>query len=419
MIIDRPTYLEKLDSKRGNGMVKVVTGVRRCGKSFLVFDLFKKRLVDSGVPEDRIICLAFDEFPNKGMRDPNAFWAWATARLEEAGEGERYVLLDEVQLLGDFESVLIGLMRMPGVDVYVTGSNARLLSRDIVTEFRGRGDEVMVRPLSFREFMGAYVGDVARGYEEYATYGGMPAVAGMADAGQKAAYLQSLFSEIYINDIVERNGVRNAGDLATVFDVVTSAVGSLTNPRKIADTFKSANGRGPGQDTVRAYIDHFVDAFLLEEAKRFDLKGRRYIGSPFKYYPCDMGLRNARMNFRQVEPTHAMECVLYNELRSRGYGVDVGVVADVVRDGEGRQKRVSREVDFVCNRGSERCYIQSAYAMPDDAKREQEARPLEGIDDSFKKIIVVKDPVVPRYSDQGILICGVYDYLLDETLMAL
>ena len=418
MEIKRPRYMVQLESKKGNGLVKVVTGVRRCGKSYLLFEMFKRSLIESGIRPESIIELAFDRFSSAPLRDPNEFYQWVTDRLGMAGAGERYVLLDEVQLLGRFEEVLIDLMAMPGVDVYVTGSNARLLSRDIATEFRGRGDEVRLAPLSFSEFMSAYGGDVYRGYEEYSVYGGMPATMAMASGEEKASYLQSLFSEIYINDLVERNGIRSVGDFEAVLDVVSSGIGSLTNPKRVSDTFKSAgSGRGPGPDTVRVYIEHLKDAFIVEEAKRYDVKGRKYIGSPFKYYFCDMGLRNARMNFRQVEPTHAMENVVYNELRSRGFGVDVGLVTRYLRDGSGRQSRSQLEIDFVCNKGDRRYYVQSAYSMPDEAKWEQESAPLSLVDDSFRKIVVVRDPVVPRHDDNGILVVGVRDFLLDPSLM--
>ena len=406
--------MELLASKKGNGLVKVVTGVRRCGKSYLLFNMFKKSLIESGVDQSSIVELAFDRFSSAPLRSPHEFYAWVVSKLEAASSADRYVLLDEVQLLGRFEEVLIDLMAMPGVDVFVTGSNAHLLSRDIATEFRGRGDEIKLAPLSFSEFMGAYGGDVYRGYEEYSVYGGMPATVSMRKGAEKAAYLESLFSEIYVNDLVERNGIRNVGDLEAVLDVVSSGIGSLTNPKRISDTFKSAgSGKGPGSDTVRSYIEHLKDAFIVEEAKRYDVKGRKYIGSPFKYYFCDIGLRNARMNFRQVEPTHAMENVIYNELRARGFGVDVGVVTRYVRDKSGNQSRKQLEIDFVCNRGDRRYYVQSAYAIPDEAKRDQEEGPLLEVDDSFRKIMVVRDPVVPRYDGKGVLVIGVHDFLLD------
>lgn len=413
MIVDRPRYLDLLIAKKGNGLVKTVTGVRRCGKSFLLFELFKRYLIESGVPEGNIVEMAFDEFGARRMRNPNAFYPWAKERL--SGGGERYLLLDEVQLLENFEEVLIGLSRIPGVDIYVTGSNAKLLSRDVITEFRGRGDEIRVWPLSFSEFSSAWTGDARRRYEEYSVYGGMPATLNM-NSSAKIAYLQSIFSEIYVNDIVERNALRNTEGLETLLDVLSSSVGSLTNPKRVADTFKSS-GLVLTSDTVRSYIDALRDAFIIEEAKRFDVKGRKYIGSPFKYYFCDLGLRNVRMNFRQLEPTHAMENVLYNELRARAFSVDVGVVTAYSKDDEGGSKRTNLEIDFVANKGSSRFYIQSAYAIPDREKRDQETRSLRGVSDSFKKIVVLRDPIVARYDENGVLFVGLEEFLANESYL--
>lgn len=413
MIVDRPRYLDLLIAKKGNGLVKTVTGVRRCGKSFLLFELFKRYLIESGVPEGNIVEMAFDEFGARRMRNPNAFYPWAKERL--SGGGERYLLLDEVQLLENFEEVLIGLSRIPGVDIYVTGSNAKLLSRDVITEFRGRGDEIRVWPLSFSEFSSAWTGDARRRYEEYSVYGGMPATLNM-NSSAKIAYLQSIFSEIYVNDIVERNALRNTEGLETLLDVLSSSVGSLTNPKRVADTFKSS-GLVLTSDTVRSYIDALRDAFIIEEAKRFDVKGRKYIGSPFKYYFCDLGLRNARMNFRQVEPTHAMKNVLYNELRARAFSVDVGIVTAYSKDDEGGSKRTNLEIDFVANKGSSRFYIQSAYAIPDREKRDQETRSLRGVSDSFKKIVVLRDPIVARYDENGVLFVDLEEFLANESYL--
>ena len=412
MRIERPAYLQELLSKRGNGQVKVITGVRRCGKSYLMGQIFKERLLEEGVPQDRIVEMAFDRYRNRGYRDPEAFLPWALERL--SGQGHNYLLLDEVQLLGDFAEVLIDLMAEPEVDIYVTGSNARLLSRDVITEFRGRGDEIRMAPLSFSEFMGAYSGDVAAGYEEYATYGGMPAVASLPSVVEKASYLTSLFDEIYLADLVERNAIRDEGGLRAVLDVLSSNIGSLTNPKRISDALRSRNsGKGPGPETVRSYIGCLEDAFLIEEARRYDVRGMAYIDSPFKYYFADVGLRNARMNFRQAEPSHAMENVIYNELRARGFGVDVGVVTSYGKDATGKTTRVTREVDFVCNKGDRRYYVQSAYAIPDQAKLDQEQASLMRIDDSFRKVIVVHDPIVPHYNGQGIYMVGIRDFLLN------
>ncbi len=412
MRIERPRYLQELLAKRGDGQVKVITGVRRCGKSYLMGEIFKGQLLAEGVPESSIVEMAFDRYRNRKYRDPEAFLPWALERLD--GGGPRYLLLDEVQLLGDFAEVLIDLMSEPEVDIYVTGSNAHLLSKDVVTEFRGRGDEIRMSPLSFSEFMAAYGGDPARGYEEYATYGGMPATLSMESGAEKAHYLSSLFEEIYIADIVERNNLRDDDGLRAVLDVLSSNIGSLTNPKRISDALRSRNsGKGPGPETVRAYIGHLEDAFLVEEARRYDIRGMAYVDSPFKYYLVDVGLRNARMNFRQVEPSHAMENVIYNELRSRGYGVDVGVVTSYGKDASGKTTRVTREVDFVCNRGDRRYYVQSAYAIPDRDKLEQEQASLTRIADSFRKVIVVHDPIVPHYNEQGVYMIGIRDFLLD------
>lgn len=412
MRIERPRYLQELMSKRGNGQVKVVTGVRRCGKSYLMGEIFKGQLLSEGVSESNIVEMAFDRYRNRRYRDPDIFLPWALERIE--GRKPCYLLLDEVQLLGNFAEVLIDLMSEPGVDIYVTGSNAHLLSKDVITEFRGRGDEIRMAPLSFSEFMSAYEGDAASGYEEYATYGGMPATVSMKNGAEKARYLSSLFDEIYLADIVERNHLHDDDGLRAVLDVLSSNIGSLTNPKRISDTLRSKNsGKGPGSDTVRAYIDHFEDAFLIEEAKRYDIRGMDYIDSPFKYYFVDIGLRNARMNFRQAEPSHAMENVIYTELRARGYGVDVGIVASYGKNASGKTTRTTREVDFVCNQGDRRYYVQSAYAIPDKHKLDQEQASLLKIADSFRKIIVVHDPIVPHYNEQGIYMIGVRDFLLD------
>ncbi len=412
MRIERPRYLQELMSRRGNGQVKVVTGVRRCGKSYLMGEIFKGQLLAEGVSESSIVEMAFDRYRNRRYRDPDIFLPWALERIE--GRKPCYLLLDEVQLLGNFAEVLIDLMSEPGVDIYVTGSNAHLLSKDVITEFRGRGDEIRMAPLSFSEFMSAYEGDAASGYEEYATYGGMPATVSMKNGAEKARYLSSLFDEIYLADIVERNHLHDDDGLRAVLDVLSSNIGSLTNPKRISDTLRSKNsGKGPGSDTVRAYIGHFEDAFLIEEAKRYDIRGMDYIDSPFKYYFADIGLRNARMNFRQAEPSHAMENVIYTELRARGYGVDVGIVASYGKNASGKTTRTTREVDFVCNQGDRRYYVQSAYAIPDRRKLDQEQASLLKIADSFRKIIVVHDPIVPHYNEQGIYMIGVRDFLLD------
>ncbi|MFZ2756854.1 MAG: ATP-binding protein [Atopobiaceae bacterium] len=415
MRIERPAYLAQLVGKMHSDQVKVVTGVRRCGKSYLVFNLFKDYLLRHGVAEENITEMAFDRYDSRQYRDPAVFHPYVLDKL--SCPGRHYVLLDEVQLLGNFEEVLIDLIARENVDVYVTGSNAHLLSKDVVTEFRGRGDEIRMAPLSFSEFITANGGDVAARWQSYMTYGGLPAVSLMKTAREKVDYLQKLFSEIYINDIVERNGVRSERALEELLDVVASTVGSLTNPSKLSDTFRSVTGSSIDSETVASYLDHFCDAFLMEKALRYDIRGRRYIGTPHKYYFSDLGLRNARLGFRQIEQTHLMENALYNELRGRGYGVDVGCVQTTERDSAGRSVRKQLEVDFVCNRGSERVYVQSAYAVPDAEKLAQEERPFGRIGDSFRKVVIVGEPIERHYTERGTLMVGLYDFLLDRDIL--
>lgn len=412
MTIDRPGYMEKLVHEMGSNQVKVITGIRRCGKSFLLFNLFKKHLLDSGVSETNIFEMPFDRYGNKKYRDPEVFYPYVTEAVERS-VGPFYVLLDEVQLLGDFAEILIDLISRENVDVYVTGSNARLLSKDVVTEFRGRGVEIAMAPLSFSEFMAAYDGDKRDAYELYSVYGGMPGAFFKETPEDKTSYLQSLYDELSLSDIVEHGGVRDRSNLEELIDVLSSSIGLLTNPNKLSATFKSAKNVSIFPETINRYIELLEDSFLIAHAKRYDIKGRRYIGSPFKYYFSDLGLRNARMNFRQLEPTHIMENVLFNELVGRGLSVDVGVVPINTRSKSGTSKRVQLEIDFVCNKGSRRYYVQSAFALPTLEKREQESRSLLKVDDSFKKIIVTKDGPAPYYNDDGILTMNVFDFLLD------
>jgi uncharacterized protein len=412
MIIERPSYMERLIRQMGTSQVKVITGIRRCGKSFLLFNLFKSHLLDSGVPKSNIFEMAFDRYGNRKYRDPETFYPCVVDAIEHA-EGPSYVLLDEVQLLGDFAEILIDLIARDGVDVYVTGSNARLLSKDVVTEFRGRGTEIAMAPLSFSEFTGAYDGDKRDAYELYSVYGGMPGALFQETPEEKAAYLRSLFDELYLSDIIERGGVKDRSNFEELVDVLSSSIGSLTNPSKLSATFKSEKRVSISPETVARYIDLLEESFLISHAKRYDVKGRRYIGTPLKYYFTDLGLRNARMNFRQVEPTHIMENVIYNELVCRGFSVDVGVVPINVRDGSGASRHAQLEVDFVCNKGSRRYYVQSAFALVTREKRDRESRPLLKVDDSFKKIVVTKEGPSPYYSDGGILYMNVFDFLLD------
>lgn len=417
MVIERPKYLQALIAAMGSDQVKVITGIRRCGKSYLVFTLFKNYLLEQGVPEGNIVEMAFDAFRNKKYRDPDVFYPYAIDRLEQA-HGKRYVLLDEVQLLGEFSDVLIDLNGIEDVDVYVTGSNAKLLSRDIATEFRGRGQEIKMAPLSFSEFMSAYESDKRDGYEEYATYGGLPAVLARKTPEEKVAYLKSLYDELYIRDIVDRNRVRDEGNLETLVDILSSSIGSLTNSSRLSATFKSEMHVTIAPETVDRYLSYLTDAFLVSKAKRYDVKGRKYIGSPYKFYFSDLGLRNARMNFRQMEPTHIMENVIYNELVGRGFGVDEGVVNTTVKDARGAYRRAQLEIDFICNKGSQRLYIQSAFALENEAKAQQEERSLRKVDDSFKKVIITKEGFAPHYNEDGILMMNVYDFLLDPNSLS-
>ena len=425
MEIRRDYYLEKLIKRKNNGLIKVVTGIRRCGKSFLLNNLFYHHLLESGVDTDHIIRFAFDSADDlhligenliqmskeKRGADPEKFTAYIRAKV--ADDGMYYLLLDEIQMLDCFEAVLNGYLRKENMDIFVTGSNAKQLSKDIATEFAGRGDEIHMYPLSFSEFMSVYRGDKYTGLSEYMLYGGIPLVVLRDDANDKAAALENLFSEIYIRDICRRNRVRNVGELEDLLNILSSAIGSLTNPEKLKNTFKTAKKSRITSATIQKYLTFFEDSFLIESAQRYDIRGKAYIETPKKYYFSDLGLRNARINFRQFEQTHSMENVIYNELRMRGYRVDVGVVPIAEKDAEGKATRKQLEVDFVCNLGSSRYYIQSAYSLPDEAKRAQEIRPFRKIDDSFKKIIITKDVVPPYYDEYGILTLNIYDFLLD------
>jgi len=415
MEIRRDIYLNKLISKKHNGLIKVVTGMRRCGKSYLLFNLFKEYLVNEGVNENHIIEIAFDSFENRKYRDPEVLFPYLMEKI--ADKEMYYVLLDEVQMLDDFESVLNSLGRKKNVDVYVTGSNAKFLSKDIITEFRGRGDEVHMYQLTYSEFMSVYDGDKQEGWRDYVLFGGIPLVLGFETADQKSDFLKSLFEETYISDITGRNNIRNKAELEELLNILSSAIGSLTNPSKLSATFKSVKNKTISKETITKYIDYLKDSFLIDSAIRYDIKGKKYINTPSKYYFTDLGLRNARLNFRQVEETHAMENIIFNELKVRGYNVDVGVVVMNEVDKNGKKIRKQLEVDFVCNKGSKRFYIQSAYALPDKEKMEQEQRSLVNTGDGFKKIIIIKDAVAPLYNDEGILVMSVYDFLLNPDSM--
>ncbi len=417
MEICRDIYLNKLISKKRNGLIKVVTGMRRCGKSYLLFNLFKDYLISEGANKDHIIEMAFDSFENKKFRDPEILYPYLMERI--ADDEMYYILLDEVQLLDDFESVLNSLGRKKNVDVYVTGSNAKFLSKDIITEFRGRGDEVQMHPLTFSEFMSVYEGDRNEGWRDYVLFGGIPLVLGFETDDQKSDFLKSLFEETYISDITGRNNIRNKAELEELLNILSSAIGSLTNPSKISATFKSVKNKTISKDTIIKYIDYLKDSFLIDSAIRYDIKGKKYINTPSKYYFTDLGLRNARLNFRQMEETHAMENIIFNELKVRGFNVDVGVVVMNEVDKSGKKIRKQLEVDFVCNKGSKRYYIQSAYALPDKEKMNQEQRSLINTGDGFKKIIITKDAVAPLYNDEGVLVMSVFDFLLNPESMDL
>ena len=417
MEIRRDTYLNKLISKRHNGLIKVITGVRRCGKSYLLFDLFREYLRKSQIPDDHIIEMAFDAYENKKYRDPEIFFPYLAERIND--QDQYYVLLDEVQLLGDFESILNSLVRRKNVDVYVTGSNAKFLSKDIITEFRGRGDEVHMYPLTFAEFMSVYEGEKADGWRDYVLYGGIPLVLTFTTPDQKGDFLKSLLEETYISDIIGRNNVRNKAELEELLNILSSSIGSLMNPSKLSATFKSVKHTTISKVTIKRYIDYLEDAFLIDSAIRYDIKGKKYIDTPSKYYFTDLGLRNARLNYRQVEETHAMENIIFNELKVRGYNVDVGVVVMNETDPAGKKIRKQLEIDFVCNKGSKRYYIQSAFAMQDEKKMQQEQRSLVNTGDGFKKIIITKDAIAPLYNEEGVLVMSVFDFLLNPDSMDL
>lgn len=415
--IERTKYLNELVSLRSNGMIKVVTGMRRCGKSYLLFNIFTTYLRENGVNDDHIISIDLEDFKNKAMRDPENLYAYVESRIID--QDMYYILLDEIQMLGEFEDVLNGFLRMPNVDIYVTGSNAKFLSKDIITEFRGRGFEVKMHPLSFSEYMSAYNGSVQAGFNEYMLYGGLPQILSYENEEQKVRFLKSLFDETYIKDIKDRYSIKKDDDLEELINIMASGIGALTNPNKLANTFNSVKKSSISYDTIKDYTEYLCDSFLIEKATRYDIKGKKYINTPFKYYFTDLGLRNARLNFRQSEKSHLMENLLYNELRIRGFNVDVGVVPVVVKNEEGKQQRTQLEVDFVCNLGSRRYYIQSAFRMDTDEKIEQERASLLRVDDSFKKIIVLGEETPILRDEAGITTIGIFDFLLKENSLEL
>ena len=415
--IERKKYLEELVSLQNNGMIKAITGMRRCGKSFLLFEIFTSYLEKNGVAPDHIIKVDLENYKNRAMRNPDNLYAYVESRIIDGGM--YYILLDEVQMLDNFEDVLNGFLKMRNVDVYVTGSNAKFLSKDIITEFRGRGFEVKMYPLSFSEFMSAYSGSVQAGFNEYMLYGGLPQILSYTSEEQKVRFLKTLFDETYIKDIKDRHDIRKDDDLEELINIMASGIGALTNPNKLANTFRSEKKSVISYDTVKDYIDYLCDSFLIEKSTRYDIKGKRYINSPFKYYFMDLGLRNARINFRQSEKSHLMENLIYNELRVRGFNVDVGVVPVVTKDKDGKQQRSNLEVDFICNLGSRRYYIQSAYRMESEEKREQERASLLKVDDSFKKIIIIGEESPVIRDEAGITTISIYDFLLKDNSLEL
>lgn len=415
--IERKKYLDELVSLQNNGMIKVITGMRRCGKSYLLFEIFTSYLENNGIAPDHIIKVDLEDFKNRAMRNPDNLYAYVESRVID--EGMYYILLDEVQMLDSFEDVLNGFLKMRNMDIYVTGSNAKFLSKDIITEFRGRGFEVKMYPLSFSEYMSAYSGSVQAGFNEYMLYGGLPQILSYHSEEQKVRFLKTLFDETYIKDIKDRHNIRKDDDLEELINIMASGIGALTNPNKLANTFRSEKKSAISYDTVKDYIDYLCDSFLIEKSTRYDIKGKRYVNSPYKYYFMDLGLRNARINFRQSEKSHLMENVVYNELRVRGFNVDVGVVPVIVRDKDGKQQRFGFEVDFICNLGSRRYYIQSAYRMESEEKIDQERASLLKVDDSFKKIIIIGEESPVIRDEAGITTISIYDFLLKDNSLEL
>ena len=417
MIIQRPHYLDKLISCRHNGMIKIITGIRRCGKSFLLFQLFSEWLEQQGISQSHIIKIDLESRRNKALRDPDALLNYIDAQIKD--DQMHYVMIDEVQLVPEFEDVLNSYLKIQNVDVYATGSNARFLSKDVITTFRGRSFEIKVYPLSFSEFFSAYQGTEKEAFDEFMTFGGMPQILSFENAELKSEYLKSLYTETYLRDIKDRYQIKNDEDMDNLLDFISSSIGSLTNPSKLANTFETVKKEKISRNTVCSYLEYICESFLAEKASRYDVKGKKYLDTPYKFYFTDLGLRNARLNFRQLEPSHMMENIIYNELRIRGFNVDVGVVPIVRRNIDGRQERVRLEIDFVCNKGSQKYYIQSAYQMLDESKIKQEEASLRNVDDSFKKIIGVADNIIVRRNEAGITTMGIYDFLLKENSLEL
>ncbi|MDL2221495.1 ATP-binding protein [Parabacteroides sp. OttesenSCG-928-N08] len=411
MEVKRDIYLNKLISSKHNGMIKIITGMRRCGKSYLLYNLFYNHLKEDGIQDSHIIQVDLEDRRNKELRDPDALLEYIDGKITD--NSMYYILLDEVQHVKEFEDVLNSYLKIKNVDVFVTGSNSRFLSKDVITEFRGRGYEIKVYPLSFREFMSVYQGSKESGFEEYMTFGGLPIVVSLPNDSSKIDYLKNLFEKTYLTDIQERYMIKDDSDLEELIDVVASSIGGLINPSKLENTFATNKHSKITNDTIKRYLDILQDVFLIEKSIRYNIKGRKYIATPAKYYFTDVGLRNARINFRQYEITHLMENVIYNELRVRGLSVDVGVVVLNTKNDNGVSQRKQLEVDFVCNQGSKRCYIQSALRLPSAEKREQEVRSLKLIDDSFHKFVITEEPIKKYQDENGVMYMNIYEFLLD------
>ena len=416
MKIERPIYMQQLIDSKDNGLIKIVTGLRRVGKSYLLKTLFKEYLLGEGIRKDHVLIIDLEDRRNKAFRNPDYLLDWVDAQMKD--EAQYYIIIDEVQRVDEFVDMLGTLVGKENADVYVTGSNSHLLSSDIATEFRGRGDEIHVWPLTFKEFMTAYEGDIVDGWQEYYTYGGLPKILSIKGDDKKATYLRNLYRTVYLSDIYERHGIENKPEFEELVRILASSIGSPVNPTNLANTFKSVKRLNNITDkTIETYIGYLTDAFLIEKSERYDVKGRKYIGTTPKYYFKDLGLRNAILSFRQTEENHLMENVIYNEMRHRGFLVDVGNVIIRVKNEKGEWQRVTLEVDFVCNLGSRRYYLQSAYRLPDEEKQKQEKRSLEQIKDSFKKIVIVGERMKLRRDDNGIVLMGVYEFLGDSNLL--
>ena len=414
MEINRNRYLNTLLRKRNNGLIKIITGIRRCGKSYLLGTIFKNALIDEGIPENHILHMSLDSFENEKNLNPKEFYTWATEKITD--NKTYYFLLDEIQLMDRFESVLNGLNEKPNVEVYVTGSNAKFLSKDIATEFAGRGDEIHMYPLSFSEFKSVYNGDNQHALQEYMLWGGIPLVV-LAAEEDKAKLLKTLFEETYIRDIILKHKIRNQRELEDLLNILSSSIGSLTNPEKLMNTFRTVKKSKITANTIAKYIEYCEDSFLIESAKRYDIKGKAYIETPQKYYFSDLGLRNVRLGFRQNEPTHIMENIIYNELKIRGFEIDIGVVPVIEKNEKAMSVKKQLEIDFICTMGMKKYYIQSAYSLPDSTKREQEIRPFIKSGDSFKKIVITNDITPPVYDDNGILTINFLDFLNNESIL--